>query len=86
MRSISYDDLSNRCKEIIRNKSPEDAINLMSKLKIENGSYIGINTARKIYKLYGNESVKYNSNDYGENISSYSKKVKNNINKACKNK
>jgi hypothetical protein len=86
MRNISYDDLSNRCKEIIRNKSPEDAINLIAKLKIENGLYVGLNTAKKIYKIYGDESVKYNSNDYGENISTYSKKVKNNINKACNNK
>ncbi len=83
MRSVSYDKLSNKCIDIIKNKEPKEAIKLISNLKTENNSIIGNETAKKIYKLYCNESVKYDSNKYSENISDYKNKVNKNIKKAC---
>jgi len=81
---ISYDNLTNRCKEIIRNKSPNMAIGLISNLKLENGNCIGKNTAKEIYNIYINDSVKYEPNKYGNNISEYSNKIKKNINRINK--
>ena len=49
---ISYDNLTNRCKEIIRNKSPNTAIDLISNLKLEIGNCVGRDTAKKIYNIY----------------------------------
>lgn len=84
MREISYEDLSNKCKNIIKTKPPDIAINMIANLKTTDGkTTLGISIAKKIYKLYGHESVPYSSAKYGENISSYQTKVKNNIKKAC---
>lgn len=87
MRNVSYENLSNVCKDIIRNKKPEDAINIIANIKTEDNSIIGKDTAKRIYKLYSKESVKYNSNKYSENITEYKNKVNKNVKKACgKNK
>jgi len=83
MRNVSYENLSNICKEIIRNKEPNNAINLIANIKTEDNTIIGKDTAKRIYKLYSKESVKYNSNKYSENITEYKKKVNKNIKKAC---
>lgn len=83
MRDISYDKLLNKCINIIKNKPPNIAINLISNLKTEDNNSIGYNTAKKIYKLYADESVKYSSAKYSENISDYTNKVNKNIKKAC---
>ena len=83
MRSISYDKLSNKCINIIKNNPPKEAINLISNLKTEDNNIIGKETAKKIYKLYSNYSVKYSSTKYSENITKYTNKVNNNIKKAC---
>jgi hypothetical protein len=83
MRNVSYENLSNICKEIIKNKEPDDAIKLISNIKTEDNCIIGKDAAKKIYKLYSKESVKYTSNKYSENITEYKKKVNKNIKKAC---
>jgi hypothetical protein len=81
---ISYDNLTNRCKEIIRNKNPKMAVNLISNLKLENGTRVGRDTAKKIYNIYINDSVTYEPNKYGNNISEYSNKLKKNSNEVNK--
>jgi len=83
MRNISYDKLSNKCINIIKNKPPNVAISLISNLKTEDNNSIGYDTAKKIYKLYADESVKYTSTKYSENITEYTNKVNKNIKKAC---
>lgn len=83
MRNISYDKLSNKCINIIKNKPPNVAINLIANLKTEDNNSIGYDTAKQIYKLYADESVKYTYSKYSENISYYTNKVNKNIKKAC---
>jgi hypothetical protein len=79
----SYENLSNQCKSIIKNKSPEVSVKKISELESPlNGQKLGNKNALKIYSAYSNESVKYDSNLYKNNIIEYSNKVNSNIEKA----
>jgi hypothetical protein len=80
----NYDALTNKCKNIIKSNNPSDSINKISNLKTPKGNSFGNDVAMKIYKLYSDESVKYDSKKYQNNISSYKKSVKNNVEKAKK--
>ena len=77
--SISLNNLSNKCIEIIKNNDPEKSIDLISKIEYSKNNKIGINDALKIYKTYGGESVNYDSN---KKISTYTKNVNKNKSKA----
>jgi hypothetical protein len=82
---VSYEKLSNKCKTIIKNKSPEQSIKKISDLKSPTtGEKLGNANALKIYTSYSNESVNYDSNLYQNNINSYSNSVNSNIERAYK--
>ena len=78
----SYDNLTNKCKNIIQKNNPSESINKIANFKSPGGNVLGKEMALKIYKIYSNESVKYDSKKYETNISSYKKSVKNNLEKA----
>jgi len=81
----SYDLLSTKCINIIKNNSPQDSVNMIANLKLPcDKNKIGINKALEIYKLYADESVEYDSVKYRNNINEYKKKVNNNINNSKK--
>jgi hypothetical protein len=80
----NYDKLTNKCKKFISDNDASNAINKISNLKTPNGNKIGNDAALKIYKIYADESVKYDSKKNQTNISSYKKNVKTNIEKAKK--
>jgi hypothetical protein len=85
MKQGLYDNLSNVCKTTIKNNNPEDSINIIANMKLPGSSdKIGKDSAYKIYNLYSDKSVNYDTEQYKYNISSYKKKVKNNINRAKK--
>ena len=73
-----------KCLEYIRNNTPEDAIEKISKLKRpeENNEMIGYDTAYKIYYTYQNESEKYSYEKYGTQSTKYQTIIKNNVEKA----
>lgn len=75
-----------KCLEYIRNNTPEDAIDKISKLKRPNGSdeIIGCETAYKIYYTYKEESEKYSYEKYGTQSTKYQTIVENNSNRAKK--
>jgi hypothetical protein len=80
---VSYQKISNKCKSTIREKSPEESIKIISNLKSPtSGKNIGEKDALKIYNVYSNESVKYDSKLYKNNINDYSNKINSNIEKA----
>lgn len=80
----TYDNLTNKCKNIIQKNNPSDSINKIASFKSPEGKVLGRDMALKIYKIYSNESVKYDSKKYETNISSYKKSVKKNLEKAKK--
>ena len=85
MKNGTYEDLSDKCKIIIRNYSPQESIKMISKLQCPtNGEKFGSDTAKKIYTAYSDDSVKYDSNKYRNNINSYTDTVKNNVSKSYK--
>lgn len=88
MRQGLYDNLSKNCKDIIKQYSPENSIDIISNMKLPgNSNKIGKDSALKIYNLYSDESVEYKSSEYKNNITKYKKKVRNNVNiseKYCK--
>ena len=82
MRQGLYDNLSNKCKTAIKQNNPGDSVNIISNMKIPgSGEKIGKTKAIEIYKLYSDESVKYDTNKHKNNINSYKNEVKKNINK-----
>lgn len=76
MSNVNYDDLTKKCKTIIRNNNPKDSIEKISKIK-NNGSnnIIGTKTALMIYSVYKDDSVKYEPKKYDNNINLYKSKV-----------
>jgi hypothetical protein len=85
MRQGLYDNLSNICKSTIKSNTPDDSINIIANMKLPGSSdKIGKDSAYKIYNLYSDNSVDYDMEKYRNNISSYKKKVRNNINRAKK--
>ena len=83
MHILSYENISETCKEIIKNKPPDEAINIIANIKIKDNRIIGKKDAKQIYKIYSETSVKYSCNKYSDNVSEYKKKINNNIKKAC---
>ena len=84
MKSANFDDLTKQCKSIIQNNSPEDSMKKISNLKLSDNKKVGKETAFKIYNVYSDESVKYNSKTYENNINQYKNKVNLNVEKAKK--
>lgn len=77
MSTINYDDLTKKCKTIIRNNNPKDSIEKISKIK-NNKKEIGSEKALMIYSVYKNESVKWEPKKYDNNITLYKSKVSKN--------
>ena len=85
MHNGLYDKLSIKCKSTIKSNSPQNSINIISNMKLPGKSEsMGKNNALKIYNLYSDHSVEYNSSKYRNNINSYKKSVQNNTNTARK--
>lgn len=81
--SENYYNLSEECKIIVENNNPCESIKIISNLKsTKTGEKIGKKTALKIFSIYSKKSVEYDDIKYKNNISSYQKKVKKNIDKA----
>jgi len=75
----NYDVLETKLKSIISNNNPKQSIELMSKCRLpESNKEIGKTTALKIYNIYSENSVKYDSKKYQTNINSYKEKVSKN--------
>ena len=81
MKIENYADFSNKCKDIIKNNTPEKSLEKISNLKIQNNNKIGIDNAIKVYKCFSDNSVEWDDAKYSNNITSYKKKVNNNISK-----
>ena len=79
MSNVNYDDLTKKCKTIIRTNNPKDSIEKISKIK-NNGSnnIIGSKKALMIYSVYKDDSVKYEPKKYDNNINLYKSKVSKN--------
>jgi hypothetical protein len=85
MRQGLYDNLSNKCKSVIKTNNPEESIKKISNLKLPGSSNkLGKDAAFKIYNLYSDESVEYKQITYQNDINKYKNKVNNNIKKAEK--
>lgn len=85
MQQGLYDNLTKKCKNTIKNNNPKESINIISDMNLPGKkNKIGNENALKIYKVYADESCKYNSTLYKNDINSYKKKVNNNINEAKK--
>jgi tryptophanyl-tRNA synthetase len=73
------------CKKIIKNNSPDKSVQKIAKLKLKDrNNNIGIDNALNIYKCFSDESVEWDSIKYANNITTYKKKVKKNVNNAVK--
>lgn len=83
MKNANYNNLTKQCKTIIENNSPEDSMKKISNIKLSDKK-VGKETAFKIYKAYSDESVKYDSKKYENNINQYKNKVNSNVEKAKK--
>jgi hypothetical protein len=81
MSSVNYDDLTKKCKTIIRNNDPKDSIEKISKIE-NNKKEIGTKKALMIYSVYKDESVKYEPKKYDNNINLYKSKVAKNYTNA----
>ena len=77
MSNINYDDLTKKCKTIIRTNTPKDSIEKISKIK-SNKKEIGANKALMIYSVYKDDSVKWEPKKYDNNIGLYKSKVSKN--------
>ena len=79
MSNVNYDDLTKKCKTIIRTNNPKDSIEKISKIK-NNGSnnIIGSKKALMIYSVYKDDSVKWEPKKYDNNIGLYKSKVSKN--------
>ena len=82
MKNNTYNNLSIKCRDIIRNNQPENSINIISNMINENGKKIGRDNALKIYNVYSNESINYDEKKYRNNIGTYIKKIDSNISSA----
>ena len=79
----TLDQLTNKCKNIIKNNSVETSIEMISRLKYPTSNeLIGINGAIKIYKVYSKYSIDYSSKKYDNNGRSYNNKINKNFRKA----
>lgn len=78
MRNENFDDITKICKNIIENNDPIKSINKISNLNLQNGKKIGKSYALKIYTIYADSSVKFDSK-YDNNINSFKKKRNINI-------
>jgi len=82
MKIQNYFDLEKQCINIIKKNTPEKSLEKISNLKIySKDNKIGVNDAVKIYKCLSDESVEWKNSKYSNNITSYKKKVNNNVNK-----
>jgi hypothetical protein len=77
MSSLNYDNLTKKCKTIIRNNSPKDSIEKISKIE-SNTKEIGTKKALMIYSVYKDDSVKWEPKKYDNNIGLYKSKVSKN--------
>ena len=77
MSSLNYDNLTKKCKTIIRNNNPKDSIEKISKIE-SNTKEIGTKKALMIYSVYKDDSVKWEPKKYDNNIGLYKSKVSKN--------
>ena len=81
----TYDELTKICKNIIRKNNPDTAIMLISTLRFPvSNELIGSKGAVKIFKIYSDCSVGYNSKKYDNNFRSYNTKINKNFRKVNK--
>jgi hypothetical protein len=77
--------IENQIKEIIIKNSPDDSINLISQINVPNkNKVIGFDKALRLYKIYSNNSIKYNSKKYKNSYKNYTNDINSNINSAVK--
>jgi len=81
MSAINYDDLTKKCKTIIRTNNPKNSIEKISKIE-NNKKEIGPKNALMIYSVYKDESVKWEPKKYDNNITLYKSKVAKNYTNA----
>jgi len=81
MSNVNYDDLTKKCKTIIRTNNPKNSIEKISKIE-SNKKEIGKKKASMIYSVYKDESVKYEPKKYDNNINLYKSKVSKNYTSA----
>jgi len=79
MKDGIYNELSLKCKQIISSNTPNKSIELISNIKLSNGSKVGKEIALKIYKVYADESVEYDVKKDRNNITTYVDKIQTNI-------
>ena len=80
----SYIQLSKRCLIIVKTKSPEESIKIISSMKLSDGTVIGKEFALKIYKSFSDKIIPYDSLKYENNISEYKKLIRRKIDRATK--
>jgi len=89
MSSKQFNNYSNKCYSILENSSPQQAIALLAEVRhFRTNEKLGFDNALKIYKLYSEKTVKYDSKKYKNNITGYRNKIHRNINEAeeyCRN-
>ena len=85
MSNTSANNITKKCKEIIKNNSPQKSIDIISNIinPVDKNKF-GPENALKIYKVLSDDSEEYDINKYKNNINKYKNNVNNNINKASK--
>lgn len=79
---FSFEELSEKCVDIIKNNDPKKSIDLISNIEYLKNNKLGMNNALKIYKTYAGESSNYDTKKNQKKISPYVKEVKKNKSKA----
>lgn len=89
MSSKQFNNFSNKCYSILENNSPQQAISLLAEIRhFKTNEKLGYDNALKVYKIYAEKTVKYDSKKYKNNITGYKNRVNRNINSAeeyCRN-
>ena len=82
---MSATNITNKCKNIIKNNSPENSINIIANMinPVDKNKF-GKENALKIYNVLCDSSIDYDINKYKNNINKYKDNINNNINKAAK--
>ena len=79
MRNNSHFDLAKECETIIKNNNPEKSMDLISNIILPSNKKVGKKLAFKIFIVYSDKSVKYDSKIYQNDINSFKRKVKKNV-------
>jgi len=81
MKIDNYSDLQKKCKNIIKNNTPEKSLDIISNIQFDNKGKVGMDNAINIYKCFAVKSIEWDDK-YSNNITSFKNKVHKNLKNA----